>query len=433
MKYLLVIGDGMADDPIPELDGKTALQYAKIPTMDKLASAGVIGTVLTVPEGMPAGSDTAMLSIFGYDPNCFYSGRAPIEAVAAGISLSSGDIAYRCNMITIEDGDIPFEEKKILSHSADAISADESDALIRDLFEMPDFSKAAKSAKIKIYPGSSFRHLAVQSSSGIIDMILTPPHDHLGESLGRHLPKDKAKQDIEVTNEPCNKRIVKRTDNKSCAAILDSLIRLSHDLLDDHPINKKRREEGKLPANCIWFWAEGTAIELPNFEKRYGKSGSVISAVPLCRGIAMLIGLERIIVEGATGELYTNYEGKVNAAIKALKTKDFVTVHIEAPDECTHNGELKGKVQAIKWVDSKVIKVLLEKLEENKTDFRMLVMSDHRTLISTRGHDGGPVPYILYDSRYDSENKLCFNEEDAKHGKHITKGTKLMNILFESL
>jgi len=436
---MLIIGDGMADDPIPELDGKTPLEYAKTPTFDMLASAGVLGTVMTIPEGMQAGSDTAILSIFGYDPRECYTGRAPLEAAATGIKLSAGDVAYRCNMLSIEDGSMPFEEKKILSHSAGAIEGDESNALIIDLFNTPVFQKAADKAGMSIYLGSSFRHIAVCRGGGLGDgsqemgtvllscrqndktdepspclvtdepsPCLVPPHDHLNETLGQHLPHGNAN-----------------------AATLEELIRLSHNILDKHPINIKRRLEGKLPANCIWFWAEGTAVELPNFTKMCGKTGSVISAVPLCQGIGVLIGLEKIIVEGATGELHTNYEGKVAAAIESLKTRDFTTVHIEAPDECTHNGDLKGKLQAIEWVDSRVVAPLLEKLKESGTNFRMLLMSDHRTLTATRGHDSGLVPYVLYDSRVDEKTGLKFTEKEAEKGVAVGDAKKLMGLLFE--
>jgi 2,3-bisphosphoglycerate-independent phosphoglycerate mutase len=409
MKYILIIGDGMADDPVPELNGKTPLQYANIPTMDRLASIGVLGNVITVPEGMAAGSDTAILSIFGCDPRESYGGRAPLEAAATGIKLSPGDIAYRCNMIT-------FEEQKILSHSAGAIEGDVSDTLIRELFETPVFKEAATKAGIKIYPATSFRHIAVQSATykngnttqAKLDFTLTPPHDHLGEPLGQHLPR-----------------------GGENAAVLENLMRLAFEILDNHPINTKRKAEGKLPANGIWFWAEGTAIALPSFADKYGKTGCVISAVPLCQGIGVLMGLEKILVEGATGELHTNYEGKVDAAFEALKTRDFVTVHVEAPDECTHNGDIKGKVQAIEWIDSRVIEPLTKRLNENGTDYRMLIMADHRTLTATRGHDGGAVPYILYDSRIDRKTGLSFNETDAAKGEFIKDGTKLMELLFE--
>jgi len=408
MKYILVIGDGMADDPIPELDGKTPLQYANIPAMDTLASAGTLGSVMTIPEGMPAGSDTAILSIFGYDPREYYFGRAPLEAAAKDIRLAPGDIAYRCNMIAVEDGEIPFEKKKILSHSAGAISGEESDTLIIDLFNSPEFKAAADEAGICIYPGSSFRHLIVQTKPNNLRLSLAPPHDHLNELLGQYLPH-------------------------GCinASVLKNLINLSHQILNNHPINIKRREAGKLPANCVWFWAEGTAVKLPDFTEKYGKTGSVISAVPLCQGIGVLIGLDKVYVEGATGELNTNYEGKVDAAIEALKTHDFVTIHIEAPDECTHNGDLKGKLQAIEWIDSRVAAPLLKKLRESGSDFRLLLMSDHRTLSSTRGHDNGPVPYILYDSRVDNKTGMKFCEDEAKKGELIPDATILMNTIFK--
>jgi 2,3-bisphosphoglycerate-independent phosphoglycerate mutase len=344
-------------------------------------------------------------------------------------------------MLSIEDGSKPFEEKKIISHSAGSIEGDESNTLITDLFNNPAFKEKAEKAGVSIYPGSSFRHIAVQrqgdgSSVLLVKSLarlllvfnktdepspcletdepspclltLTPPHDHLDEPLGQHLPRGNAN-----------------------AAALEELIRLSHNILDNHPINQKRRLEDKLPANCIWFWAEGTAVELPKFTEMYGKTGSVISAVPLCQGIGVLIGLEKIIVEGATGELHTNYEGKVAAAIESLKTRDFTTIHIEAPDECTHNGDLKGKLQAIEWIDSRAVALLLEKLKVNNTDFRMLLMSDHRTLTSTRGHDSGVVPYVLYDSRFDEKTGLKFTEKEAEKGKPVDDAKRIMSLLFE--
>jgi len=411
MKYILVIGDGMADDPVPELGNKTPLQYATIPTMDKLAGAGVLGSVLTVPEGMTAGSDTAILSIFGCDPRRSYSGRASLEAAATGIRFSPGDVAYRCNMVAFEDGVKPFEEKKILSHSAGAIEGDVSDTLVRDLFDSPGFREEAGKAGVAIYPGSSFRHIAVQSAPADYDVKLAPPHDHIGEPLGLYLP-----------------------GGGENAAVLEKLMRLGHEILDKHPINIKRRAEGDLPANGIWFWAKGTAIELPDFKEKYGKKGAVISAVPLCQGIGALIGLDKIIVKGATGELDTNYEGKVDAAIETLKTHDFTAVHIEAPDECTHDGNLKGKLQAIEWIDSRILLPLTEHLNESGIDYRLLVMTDHRTLTSTRGHDNGPVPYIIYDSRVaDRKTGDRYCEADAAKGAFVEEGTRLIEMLFEAI
>jgi len=417
MKYVLVIGDGMADNPIPELQEKTPLQHAKTPTFDKLASTGILGSALTIPDGMQAGSDTAMLSIFGYDPRQFFSGRAPLEAAAVGITLSAGDIAYRVNMVSFEDSkdvNIAYKDKKIMSHSAGGIDGKTSDELIKDLCNLPKFKEAIERAGITIYPGSSFRHIGVQSGLKNVDISsshpLTPPHDHLGETLGQHLPKG--------------------SEN---AAELSELMRLAHDYLNTHPLNDQRRANGELPANGIWFWAEGVALELPNFVEKYNKTGTVISAVPLCQGIGMLIGLERILVKGATGELHTNYEGKVDAAISSLLTHDFTTVHIEAPDECTHNGDLKGKLQAIEWVDSRVVAPIIQRLSESKTDFRLLIMPDHRTLMSTRGHDSGMVPYALYDSRNPQKTAVrSFCEADAADTGIVTVGTSLMDLLFET-
>jgi len=407
MKYVLIIGDGMADEPIPELGDKTPLQFANTPAMDSIASAGELGCVLTIPEGMQAGSDTAILSIFGFDPRVYYTGRAPLEAAATGIMISPGDVAYRCNMVTFEDGDMAYEDKKIISHSAGSIEGEESATLIRELFETPAFREAADAAGMSVYPALSFRHIAVQKVRDISGLDLTPPHDHLGDALGKHLPR-----------------------GGKNAEVLEGLMRLAHEVLDNHPLNVKRRSEGKLPANGIWFWAEGTVAELPSFESKYGKTGAVISAVPLCQGIAALIGLDKVLVEGATGELHTNYEGKVDAVLNELKKHDFAAVHIEAPDECSHDGDLKGKLQAIEWIDSRVVAPVVERLSKSGEDYRVLVISDHRTLMSTRGHGGDPVPYVIYDSRFDRKTGLSFCEEDAGLGLFIGEGNELMRLLF---
>ena len=408
MKYILVIGDGMADNPVPELGGKTPLQYANIPTMDWLASAGVTGSVQNVPAGLPAGSDTAILSIFGCDPRVCYTGRAPLEAAATGLSLSPGDAAYRCNMVTLEDIDAPLEDKKIISHSAGSIEGEESEAIVRALFADPRFKAAADSAGMTVYPAPSFRHIAVQSAADIAGITLAAPHDHLGESAGQYLPQGGANADT-----------------------LRGLMLLAHEVLNHLPLNEKRRAEGKLPANGIWFWAEGTAVQLPSFTTNYGTTGGVISAVPLCHGIAALTGLERIYVDGATGELDTNYEGKVAAALEVLKQHDFVAVHIEAPDECTHNGDTKGKLEAIEYLDSRVIAPLMAGLADTGHNYRMLILSDHKTLTSTRGHDGTPVPFTIYDSRVNLQTDKTYCETDGKTGPYIDAGVRLMNILFE--
>jgi 2,3-bisphosphoglycerate-independent phosphoglycerate mutase len=372
MKYILVIGDGMADNPVEGLGGKTPLEAADTPAIDALAAKGVVGSVLTVPEGLPAGSDTAILSIFGCDPTVCYTGRAPLEAAAAGIRLRPGNAAYRCNMVAFEDGGMPFEEKKILSHSAGSIEGEASARLGGELFADPDFGKLADRAGMRVHPALSFRHIAEQEDADLKGLVLIPPHAHLGARIGPLLPSG------------CGN-----------AAVLEALMRAAHRFLDRHPMNENRRAGGKLPANGIWFWAEGTAVALPQFEAQYGRTGGVISAVPLGHGIAALTGLDVVTVEGATGELDTNYEGKADAALEVLKTRDFATVHVEAPDECTHNGDLKGKLQAIERLDARVVRRLTEKLAEAGTDYRLLLLSDHKTL-RRRGAMGRPgaVPAV---------------------------------------
>lgn len=423
MKYVLIIGDGMADNELPELDGKTPLEYAKTPAMDKLAGKGVTGSVLTVPKGLPAGTDTAVLSILGCDPATHYSGRASLEAAASNIRLQAGDIAYRCNMVTLEDADKPFEKLKILSHSAGGIEGALSDALVRELFEDSKFKETARAAGMEIFPSGSFRHIAVQRTGefqhrkGIAhgtkpisnsEIILAPPHDHIGESIGPLLPK---------------------TDDNAKA--LSRLMLMAHGFLNNHPINEKRRKKGKMPANGIWFWAKGIVTSLPSFCAKYGKKSAVISAVPLCQGIGALMGFYVVHVPGATGELNTNYEGKVDAAVKSLEKNDFVVVHVEAPDECSHDGDLKGKLQAIEWLDSRVVAPLTQRLgDAGSEEYKMMILSDHKTLISTRGHDGSPVPYILFDSRHSYGNDFSFCEKTAAQGEFVEDGTRLMDMLF---
>jgi 2,3-bisphosphoglycerate-independent phosphoglycerate mutase len=267
MKYVLVIGDGMADNPVPELGSKTPLQYAKIPAIDALAAKGELGSVTNCPEGLPPGSDTAILSIFGADPRVCYTGRAPLEAAATGIRLEPGDVAYRCNMIALEDADKPFAEKKILSHSGGSIDGEDSIALVEYLFAHPGFKAAAEKAGMKVYPAASFRHIAVQKGADIKGIVLIPPHDHLGEVIGPLLPSG------------CPN-----------AEVLRGLMELANTVLDRHPINEARRAGGKLPANGVWFWAEGTAVALDSFYDKFHKAGTVVSAVPLCQGIARLTG-----------------------------------------------------------------------------------------------------------------------------------------------
>ena len=417
MKYILIIGDGMADNPVPTLDNKTPLQHAAIPVMDGLAAKGEVGNVVNCPAGLPAGSDHYVMfftntgrvyRLKAYEiPEAGRTSRG--TAIVNLIQLQPGDISYRCNMVTYEDSDLPFEEKRILSHSGGSIEGNQSIQLITDLFRDPAFQQAAQQAGMVVHPAASFRHIAVQSGASITGISLLPPHDHLGEVIGPLLPSG--------------------NDN---AQVLKSLMKLAHQVLDHHPINEQRRAEGKRPANGVWFWAEGSAVALESFWEKYHKTGTVISAVPLCFGIARLSGLDIREVPGATGELDTNYEGKVAAALEELRSgKDFVAVHVEAPDECTHNGDLPGKLQAIEWLDSRVVGPLTQALAEEGTDYRLLILSDHKTLTATRGHDADPVPYLLYDSRKDTGLGLPYCEESGQKGPAYPAGAPvLMKKLF---
>lgn len=408
MKYILVIGDGMADNPLPELDGKTPLEAAVKPVIDALAQAGTLGSVRTVPELLPPGSDTAILSIFGCDPNRYFTGRSPLEAAGCGVSLEPGCASFRCNMICVEDGDGPFDEKRILSHNAGSIDGETSMAIIRELCEEPEFHAAMEKAGMTISPTPSFRHIAQQKGGDIRGLVATPPHDILGQQVGDYA--------------------FSGNDN---AATLWSLMELANRKLEHLPRNEARRAQGKKPANGIWFWAEGTAVALPNFVERYGHGGSVISAVPLVHGIGALTGLKPVTVEGATGEVDTNYAGKLQAAKDALAGGDeFLCLHLEAPDESTHNGSLPDKLLAIHQLDSLIVAPLLQWLQEQKMAYRLLLLSDHKTLMSTRTHDGDPVPFLLYDSTAPRSGGLSYTEANGEKGPFVEHGTDLMALLF---
>ena len=408
MKHLIIIGDGMADDPVEALGGKTPLEAADIPTIDALAAHGVVGSTVNCPEPLPAGSETAILSIFGCDPLQHFSGRSPMEAAAIGLKLEPGDTAMRCNLVALEPGDAPLEEKRILSHSAGSISGQDALDVIAALNGDPAFSAALEKAGMYIAPSPSFRPLAVMRHCSPDGVSFTPPHDHLGETVGPLLPHGGA-----------------------AAETFTDLMRLANRVLEHHPVTEKRRAEGKLGANGIWFWAAGKAMQLPDFRAEYGCGGAVVSAVPLCHGIGVLRGLEMVEVEGATGELDTNFEGKLEATWECLKKYDFVCLHLEAPDECTHNGDLPGKVQAIEWLDSRLVKPLTERLNAAGMEYRLLLLSDHKTLTATRGHAGGPVPYLLYDSRIDTGRGGVYTERAGESGPFVAEGCKLLNLLFE--
>lgn len=409
MKHILIIGDGMADNAVPELDGKTPLEASEKPFIDALASKSVLGSVRTVPPMLPPGSDTAILSIFGCDPTVYFTGRSPLEAAGCGIRVEPGCASFRCNMICMEDGDAPFSEKRILSHNAGSIDGESSIAIITALCEDPEFRTAMDAMNMTIAPTPSFRHMALQKGGDIKGLVAKPPHDILGQTVGNYAFHG----------------------NENAKALWE-LMALANRILEHHPLNDARRAAGKKPANGIWFWAEGTSVALPNFIEANGVGGSIISAVPLVHGIGVLTGLKMIEVEGATGEVDTNYAGKLQAAKDALSAGDeFLCVHLEAPDESTHNGSLSDKLLAIHQLDSLIVEPLVKWLEEQKMDHRILILSDHKTLMSTRTHDGDPVPYMIYDSTKPVGSGLPYTEANGEKGPFMEHGTDLMKALFE--
>lgn len=409
MKYLLIIGDGMADNPVPELGNKTPLEYASIPTIHELSRKGLLGSVVNCPKEFEPGSATAIMSIFGASPLEYYHGRGPLEAAAQGVKLKDGDMACRCNMVSLEDGHKPYQDRRILSHNGGSIEGDISDRLITELWASPEFSALAKKYRLSVTPGSSFRHFVVKEKADIEGISLIPPHDHLGEVIGPLAPSGCA-----------------------VAAELGELQEAAFRFLNHHPLNEARRAGGKLPANSIWFWAEGTAAVLPDFSKKYGIRGEVVSAVPLVRGLARLSGLEAPIIPGATGENDTNWEGKCEKVKDILSRHDFALLHVEAPDEATHNGSTPAKLEAIEWLDSRETAPLVQWLRDRGEDFRILLLSDHKTLTSTRGHDGDPVPFLLYDSREREQSGLDYTEKNGlATGLFLPEGTALLDMLFE--
>lgn len=399
MKYVVVLGDGMADEPIEELGGKTPLEYADTPVMDKLSKMSEIGLVHTIPEGMSPGSDTANLSVLGYDPKIYYTGRSPLEALSIGVDMKETDIALRCNIVTVSVDDLPYEEKTIIDHSSSEISTEDAAVLLEAV------RKELENDVYKFYLGTSYRHLTIWDKGSVVP--LTPPHDVLGRKISEYLPKEEA---------------------------LKEMMKKSYDILVNHPINVERMEKGLNPANSIWFWGAGTRPALDSFENKNNKKGVMISAVDLLKGIGVGAKMKNIIVEGADGTLHTNYEGKANAAVKALTEDgyDFAYVHVEAPDEMGHQGSKERKIQAIQFLDEKVIKVIADALEEKKVDFRMLVMPDHPTPVAVRTHTSNPVPYMLYDSTDKKSESWSYNEKDAKaSGNYIAEGHMVINHLFE--
>ena len=382
MKYIVIIGDGMADYPHRELGNLTPLQYAKTPHMDLLAQGGEMGMVKTIPTGFPPGSDVANLSVMGYDPALYYTGRSPFEALSMGIDLAADDVAFRCNLVTLSSEPV-FSEKSMLDYSSDEIPTAESSLLMKAIAE--EFN----SEHLRFYAGLSYRHLAVWHG-GPNTTDLTPPHDIHGLVIKDHLPKGEG------------------------AEHLTRLMEASGKVLADQEVNKDRVRRGLKPATNIWFWGQGKKPSLPQFYDKYGLTGSVISAVDLPKGLGICAGLRVVNVPGATGNITTDFRGKARAALEEIRSgQDFVYIHIEAPDEAGHRGELETKIRAIEEIDEKVVGEVLRGLE-GRGDYRILIMPDHPTPISKRTHTAEEVPYLIYRSYRRLEGAESYNEETAR-------------------
>src|SRR4030066_890451 len=402
MKYIIILIDGMADYRIAELGDRTPLQYSKAPFMDSLARNSEIGTVRTIPEGMAPGSDVANLSVLGYDPRKYHTGRSSLEAASMGIDFSEKDVVFRCNLVTLSEED-DYADKTMLDYSAGEISTVDSGELIEFI------DSRIGTGKKKFYPGVSYRHIIV-SSDGKGGNIFTPPHDILGKKITGFLPT-----------------------GPDSGILLDMMTK-SSDLLSVHILNKKRIKKGSSPANSIWIWGEGRKLTLDNFYKKYKLNGSIISAVDLLKGIGILAGLKPVEVKGATGTILTNFEGKANAAINELKGgKDFEYLHLAATDEASHHGNIEDKVRSIEIIDREIIGPIKEAMGKQGTHYRMRILPDHYTPISVRTHTAEPVPFMIYDSGIgigDEDKK--FDEFAAKESSlYFDKGYELADHFFK--
>lgn len=398
MKYVVLLSDGMAGRPIEQLGGRTTLEASHTPTMDRLAATAEVGLAAMVPRGMAPGSDTANLSVMGYDPRIYYTGRSPLEALSIGVEMEETDVSVRCNLVTLSEETTAYEDRKMLDHSAGEISTEEAKILIEAV------KKELGEEGYEFHVGTSYRHLLLQKQGSLTDLI--PPHDILGQTVGSFLPKEK---------------------------LLRDKMKKSYDILSSHPINQKRKAQGKNPANSIWFWGAGSRPSLDSFLEKTGKKGIMISAVDLLKGIAAGAGMDVAAVEGANGGLHTNYEGKAKAALDALIKDgyDFAYIHVEAPDEMGHQGLVEEKMKAIEYVDQRVLRLLVEGMEEAKEDVRILVLPDHPTPIAVRTHTADPVPYLLYDSTRERAGVEGFSERTAgKTGISLSEGYRLIERLF---
>lgn len=390
MKYVVILGDGMADYPVPELSGRTPLMAARKPCMNTIADRAVtFGLVQTTMLGLPAGSDVANLSVMGYDPALYYTGRGPLEAASMGVKLEPGEVAFRCNLITADD--------VIVDYSAGHITTEESRAI------MLDIDKALGGNGIRFYPGVSYRHLMVIKDCPPT-ISCAAPHDVVGQKVIDHLPHGEGSERI------------------------TELIHASKEVLERHPVNEKRIAAGKRPATSIWPWGQGRAPSMPTFREKYHIKGAVISAVDLIKGLGVYAGLEVIEVPGATGYLDTNYENKAEYALRALENNDFIFIHVEAADEASHEGKLKEKIKAIEDLDSRLIRPVFEGLGRFG-DFRLMILPDHPTPLSTKTHAYDPVPYVIYDSKYNNtKNDRQYDEMAMKDGRFVRHGHELMGL-----
>ncbi|MCD7767072.1 MAG: cofactor-independent phosphoglycerate mutase [Lachnospiraceae bacterium] len=387
MKYIVILGDGMADEPQEALNGRTPLEAAVTPAMDELAKTGEIGLVKTIPDGMAPGSDTANLAVLGYNPREYYTGRSPLEALSIGVPMKDTDVAMRCNLVTLTEEE-PYEQKRILDHSSGEISTEDAEVLLKAVQE------ELENETYQFYVGTSYRHCMIQANGTISALEnLIPPHDHLTEVIGPYLPADET---------------------------LLAMQKRSYEILANHPINLERKAKGLNPANSCWFWGAGTKPMVDSFEKKNGVKGTMISAVDLLKGIAIGAEMQVVLVPGANGGLHTNYEGKAQAAVDALLKDgaDYVYVHLEAPDEMGHQGSLERKLQAIENLDQRIIRIVKEQMDASGEPYRMLVMPDHPTPICIRTHTADPIPYLLYDS-----TKPLYTESKAVQKNSGTVGT----------
>ena len=399
MKYIIVLSDGMAGRPLEKLGGKTTLEAADTPNFDRLAEKAEIGLASMVPEGMAPGSDTANLSVMGYDPKIYYTGRSPLEALSIGVDMAADDVSFRWNLVTLTEDGGAYEDQKIIDHSSSEISTEDSTVLLEALKE------GLKREGYEFYAGTSYRHLLIWKHGKVLE--LTAPHDILTKTVGEYLPKD---------------------------LVLLDMMKKSYEILKDHPINVERKKQGLNPANSAWFWGAGTRPALASFEEKTGKKGVMISAVDLLKGIAVGADMDRIIVEGANGGLHTNYEGKADAAIHALLEDgyDFAYVHVEAPDEMGHMGSVTDKITAIENVDGRVVARITEAMDRSGEDYRLMILPDHPTPICVRTHTSEPVPYMIYDSRKAIDGIHTYNEKEAAKSTCIWKdGYRLIDHLLE--